>query len=307
MLGDPVKDPVSGKSALTRLNPQFSNINNRGSNGDSYYQAMNVQFQTTNLHRTGISMVANYTFGHSTDDLSTTFSESNNAFSLGYTNPFNPSLDHGNSDFDIRQRLVLAPMYKTPYFGGSKRSLKNEGLGGWQVTGIYTVRTGTPFTFFDSTENASGYNVARYTPASGVVGKRTFKSIPKGQNGGGNNTYTLGTLPDALDWVNPALQVSDWGPYPAAMTARNTFTGPGAWAFDAALTKDFAITERVNLQFRAEAFDLLNHHNLYILAVNNDAANGTDILAAKGGVAAGTPAGANDERRFGQFALKLNF
>src|SRR5262249_17436154 len=41
MLGDPVKDPVSGKSKLTRLNPQFSNINNRGSNGDSYYQAMN--------------------------------------------------------------------------------------------------------------------------------------------------------------------------------------------------------------------------------------------------------------------------
>ena len=317
MLGDPVKDPVSGKSALTRLNPQFSNINNRGSNGDSYYNGMNVQFQSTNLHRTGISLVANYTFAHSTDDLSTTFSETNNAFSLGYTNPFNPALDHGNSDFDIRQRFVVAPIYKAPYFAGSKRSLKNEAFGGWQVTGIYTVRTGTPFTFFDSTNNYSGYNVARYTPAAGVVPQRTFKSIPKGQNGGGNNTYTLGTLPDANPWANSAFAgvdpnnypdgISDWGPWPSTMTARNAFRGPGAWQFDAAISKAFAITERVNMEFRAEGFDLLNHHNLYILGVNNDAAGSTDIQAAKGGVGAGTPAGANDERRFGQFALKLNF
>ncbi len=308
MLGDPLKDPISGKTALTRLNPQYSNINNRGSNGDSYYNGMNVQFETTNLHRTGIGLVANYTFAHSTDDLSTTFSETNNAFSLGYTNPFNPALDHGNSDFDIRQRFVVAPMYKTPYFGGSKLSLKNEALGGWQVTGIYTVRAGAPFTFFDSTNNYSGYNVARYASASGVVPQRTFKSIPKGQNGGGNNTYTLGTLPDANSFGNAALLgISDWGPWPSTMTARNSFRGPGAWNLDAALIKDFAITERVNLQFRAEGFDVLNHHNLYILAVNNDAASGTDILAAKGGVGNGTPAGSNDERRFGQFALKLNF
>ena len=44
----------------------------------------------------------------------------------------------------------------------------NEGLGGWQVTGIYTVRTGVPFTYFDSTNNNSGYQVARYKPAPGI-------------------------------------------------------------------------------------------------------------------------------------------
>ena len=315
MLGDPLKDPVSGNVALTRLNPQYSNINNRGSNGDSYYEGMNVQFQTTNLHHTGLSLVANYTFAHAIDDLSTTFSETNNAFNLGYTNPFNPAMDRGNSDFDIRQRFVLAPMYKTPYFAGSKRSAKNEALGGWQITGIYTVRSGTPFTYYDSTNNATGYNIARYTPAGGVVPQHTFKSIPKGQTGGGTNTYVLGTLPAANSWANPAFAglpgypngISDWGPWPSTMTARNSFRGPGAWNIDAALTKDFAITERVNLQFRAEGFDVLNHHNLYILQANNDVAGGSNILAAKGGVGAGTPAGSNDERRFGQFALKLSF
>jgi len=74
-LGDPIKDPVSGNSALTYVNPQYTNDNNRGSNGDSYYQAANLQFTTQDIHHTGLSLVANYTVAHATDDLSTTFSE----------------------------------------------------------------------------------------------------------------------------------------------------------------------------------------------------------------------------------------
>jgi hypothetical protein len=304
LLGDPVLDPGgSGKTALTRLNPEYSDINNRGSNGDSYYHGMNVKFESRNLYHTGLSFVANYTLAHETDDLSTTFSETNNAFSLGYTDPFNPSLDHGSGDFDIRHRFVFAPIYKTPTIGSS-RSLLNEAFGGWQVTGIYTVRTGTPFTYFDTTNNASGYNVARYTPLNGVVPQHTFKSIPGGTAANGPNLYTIGALPAANSFGNPALLgASDWGPFPAAMTARNSFRGPGAWNVDASLSKTFPIHEQVNLEFRAEGFDVLNHHNLYILAVNNDVGNGNAIQAQKGGVAGGV----NDERRFGQFALKLNF
>ena len=58
--GDPLSD-ANGNVALTRLNNQYSNINNRGSNGDSYYHAFNVQFQSTDLHHTGLSLVGNYT------------------------------------------------------------------------------------------------------------------------------------------------------------------------------------------------------------------------------------------------------
>ncbi len=315
LLGDPTLDPGgSGNTALTRLNPQFSNINNRGSNGDSYYQGVNVQFQSTDLHHTGLSVVANYTYAHATDDLSTTFSETNNAFSLGYTDPFNPKLDHGNGDFDIRHRLVLAPIYKTPYFAG-KKGLLAEALGGYEVTGIYTVHTGTPFTFFDSTNNASGYNIARYTPAGGVVPQHTFKSIPKGVTGGGSNEYVIGTLPVANSFGNPnLLGISDWGPFPATMTARNAFRGPGLWGFDASLSKSFPIKEGISLEFRAEGYNILNHHNLFLLEYNNDAAIYTDpttglstpqITAAKGGI--GNNGGASDERRFGQFAAKINF
>lgn len=309
LLGDPYTDPVSGKSALTRLNPQYSDINNRGSNGDSYYHALNVQFQSDQLQRTGLSIVANYTWSHETDDLSSTFSSSNNEFSLGYTNPFNPSLDHGNGDFDIRHRFVVAPIYQTPKLA-SHGILERELLGGYEVTGIYTVHTGTPFTFFDSTNNASGYNVVRYTPAAGRVPQHTFKNIPSGENGGGNNSYLLGSLPAAVSFGNPNLGgISDWGPYPAGMTARNAFRGPGFWGFDASLSKSFPIGEKYSVELRAEGFNVLNHHNLFIQAAQNDVANYTtgipQIVASKGGI--GNNGGASDERRFGQFAAKINF
>ena len=57
---------------------------------------MNIQFQTTNYRNSGLSLVANYTYAHQLDDLSTAFSETNNAFGLGYTQPFNPGFDHGD-------------------------------------------------------------------------------------------------------------------------------------------------------------------------------------------------------------------
>jgi len=313
MLGDPVTD-ADGNSALTRLNPQYSNVNNRGSGGDSYYEGANVQFQTTNLHNSGLSIVANYTLSHALDDLSTTFSESNNAFSLGYTNPFNPSLDHGNGDLDVRHRLVVAPIFQEPFFKNS-HNLLGEALGGWQVAGIYQAHTGAPFTYYDSTNNFSGYNVARYTPTSNIP-QHTFKSIPSGVDGGGSNTYVIGTLPAANSWgdskfasVDPADYpngISDWGPWPTNMTARNSFRGPGLWNLDLVLSKTFPIRESVNLEFRAEGFNIFNHHNLFVQeALNDFAGSAGQIIASKGGI--GNNGGANDERRFGQFALKLNF
>ncbi len=313
-LGDPLTD-ASGNTGLTRLTNQYSNINTRGSGGDSYYQAMNVQFQSTNYRSSGLSVVANYTYAHQIDNLSTTFAETNNAFGLGYTQPFNPGFDRGNGDLDIRHRFVVAPMYRTPFFVNS-HNWKEQAFGGWQLTGIYTVRTGTPFTYFDSTNNNSGYQYARYTPAAGVVPKRTFKSIPSGMTSD-SNSYVIGNLPEAVSWANPALPssslpdgISDWGPFPSTMVGRNSFRGPGAWTFDVALTKTFPIREQINVEFRAEGFNILNHHNLFIQQGLNDVANvgagvPVPITASKGGI--GNNNGANDERRFGQFALKFNF
>lgn len=325
-LGDPIVDPnppagTKANSALTYNNPHFSNDNNRGSNGDSYYNAVNVGFTANDVRHSGLSVVANYTYAHSLDDLSSTFSETgtgNNVGGLGYMNAFNPGLDHGNSDFDITHRLVLAPIYRTPSFFRDKGHGLAQLLGGYQLTGIYTVRTGTPFTFSDSTNNNSNYGLVRYNPASPNF-QHLFKNIPAGTSGGGNNSYVISgatALPLDVPFGNPALAipnypmgVSDLGPYPSTMTARNTFRGPGAYNLNVSVSKTFPLHERLNLELRAEGFDVTNHHNLYIQESQLDAANfsGTNpqVIASKGGV--GTNGGANDERRFLQFAAKINF
>jgi outer membrane receptor protein involved in Fe transport len=318
LLGDSYTDPqgrinpATGQvyQALTTLNPQYASIFTRGSGADSYYHGANVQFQTTNLHQTGLSVVANYTLAHSIDDLSTTFSETNNTMNVGYTDPFNPRLDRGNSDLDVRQRVVVAPIYEEPYFKNAG-TLTRATLASWEISGIFQAHTGSPFTYFDSTSNMTGYNIPRYTPSSPVT-QRTFKSIPQGASGGASNAYVLGELPLPNSWGNPNLGgASDWGPWPASMAGRNSFRGPGMWNVDAAVSKIIPLHDRYKLEFRAEGFNILNHHNLYLLESKFDAFNFGDgganpqIIAAKGGV--GNNGGANDERRFGQFSLELNF
>ncbi len=316
-LGDPILSLSSASNGYSRLNNQYSDINDRGSNGDSHYNGMNIGLQMNNVHRTGLSVTANYTFAHSMDDISSTFSESNSASNgignLGYLNPFNPGLDYGASDFDTRHRFVLAPIYETPWFKGNN-SMKGRLLGGYLVTGIYTVRTGTPFTYSDSTNSlnaGAGSGIPRYLPSSPITNAKFNKIVSQS----GPNVYNIGTLPAASPYPASSLPyggISDFGPYPVGMSSRNAFYGPGAWNFDLAASKSVPITERISVELRAEGFNIFNHHNLYALDSNNDVANfGYDptlltpqvIQARKGGV----NGGANDERRFGQFAARITF
>lgn len=319
-LGDPIQD-ATGKFIYSRLNNQYGSINNRGTGGDAYYNGMNAGFQMNDISKTGLAITANYTYAHSTDNISSTFSESNSASNgvgnLGYLDPFNPGLDHGSSDFDIRHRFVFAPIYQTPWFRNG-HSWKSMLLGNYLATGIYTVRTGTPFTFSDSSNSLNAgvaAGIPRYTP-SALIKNRTFTGST-GQVAGQANTYSLASLPAAVNFSNAALGgISDFGPYPLNMTTRNAFRGPGAWNFDLAASKSFPIREGITLELRAEGFDIFNHHNLYVIDATNDVANygyvtngpaptpiSLPVQAKKGGV----NGGANDERRFGQFALKLNF
>jgi hypothetical protein len=148
----------------SRLNPQFTGINWRGSNGDSYYHALNVRVQSTNFASLGLTLSANYTWAHAVDDLSTTFSEvQNSAANLGYLDPFHPGIDRGNADFDIRHRLSLSFVYEPP-IGKDSTGWKREVLGGWSIAPIFTANTGSPFTVYDCT-NAIEY-CPRYTPAT---------------------------------------------------------------------------------------------------------------------------------------------
>jgi hypothetical protein len=310
-LGDPLTPGV-----FSRPNPQYSGINTRGSNGTSRYNAMNVRLQSTNLHHTGLSIVANYTWSHAMDDLSSTFADSTGGASagignLGYLDPTHPKLDWGSADYDIRHRIAISTIWETPWFK-SGSGWKRQALGGWTMVPVFTARTGTPFSVFDTTNSinaSSGYGIPRYVPGGSIPSYQVGSA--SSANALGPNDYAVLTLPAANSFTG-LLGISDFGPYPSNMTRRNAFRGPGAWNADFALTKSFPVTERLKLEFRAEGFDIFNHHNLYANALNFDAANFSSgpviIDALKGGLGTNNVLGVNhDERRFGQFALRITF
>src|SRR5207248_5808029 len=97
-----------------RLNFQYSNINTRGSNANSLYNGFNAGLRSSNLFNAGLALNVQYTWAHTQDVLSTTFSESNNQFNLGLLDPFNPKLDWGNADYDVRHRIVVSGIWDLP-------------------------------------------------------------------------------------------------------------------------------------------------------------------------------------------------
>ncbi len=308
---------------LTRANQQFTSINNRGTRAFSHYNAVNVKFQTQEVGRTGITLQTNYTYAHALDNLSSTFSEnstgSNGVGNLGYTNPADVWLDYGNSDFDIRHRLALSATWQEPFLKTGK-GIAKQVAGGWSISPIFTVRTGVPFTIADSTNSLNAltgpYGIPRYVP-SGPISFHTGAGVDSGSP----NLFNLLTLPPTNSFANPAFAtvdpvdfpngISDFGPYSANMTTRNAFYGPRAWNFDLAVAKNFFLTERFSLEFRAEGYDIFNHVNMYVNGFNADAgffAGGPVVIQGlKGGLGNLANNGQHDERRFGQFALRLKF
>ena len=306
-----------------RINPQFTGINFRSSNGDSYYHGLNVRFQSNNFGTSGLTLSANYTWSHAIDNLSTTFSETNNAFNLGFLDPFNPGLDRGNADFDVRHRVVASAVWEVPWLRND-RSVAGHILGGWSVAPIFTANTGSPFSVYDCT---FGFNAcARYTPAT-TAGLRLEGSDDPPAAGANNFNYLV--LPPAATQPNPVLDptgagfgLSDLPPYPANMTRRNAFRGPGHWNLDFGVYKNFAITERVGLQFRGELFNLFNHANMFVIGTSADVAT-SSIAAGEPGCPAGggacpvvqsrrgglglNPTSDTRERRNVQLGVKLTF
>jgi hypothetical protein len=309
-------DDPTGKTAmcLTRPNMQYSAINMRGSNGSSNYQGLNIGFQTQNLRHSGLDLALNYTWSHTLDNLSSTFGDSlqggsGYVGSLGYTDLAHPMIDWGNADFDLRHRISLSPIWNLPWYQqGHGSQLQREVFGGWSLSGIFTARTGAPFSVFDESTVAVGYTIPRLIPAT----KPTFNvGSPKAV---GQNNFNALTIPAPLfsHSLNSTLGMSDLGPFPSTMTHRNSFRGPGAWNADAALQKDFPITERVGVQFRVEGFDFLNHHNYYVNTTglyytHGAASKPLTVPEEKGGLGTLASNGNHDERRFGQFALKITF
>jgi hypothetical protein len=305
-------------NAGNRLNLQYSNMNYRSDQGYSHYNALNVKYAVQNLGNRGLGLTANYTWSHALDNLSSTFSDSNGAgasglYQLGYVDAFNPKLNYGNADFDIRHRFSLAGTWEVPWYKNSSNVFARNAIGGWGIGSILSIRTGSPFSIYDC-NNASATACPLYIssvalPTSGSstsVGGNLFNYIALPNTGGvvDNQAVSLATPTcTGLDHVGCTYSTNG-----QAYPERNQFFGPHFWNIDMNFYKTFRITERFGLQFRAEMYNILNHHNQYVTSENLDVSSLSSpfIQTEKGGIY-GVPGQPTDERRNIQFALRLMF
>jgi hypothetical protein len=253
--------------APVRANLQYGNINFRGADGDSYFDGLDLALNSRNIYHSGLTLTAHYTWSHSIDNTSSTFTDGgSNNDNLGYLDPLNHRLDRGASDFDIRHRIIVAPVYEVPYFKETT-GVKKLLLDGFSVSTILTATTGNPFTEFDSGDEgvAKAPRAAFNKPVSY---KRTGSAVDISSTYGAN-TFGYLQVPDYTaanyaEGVNPICGCSDFGPFPSNMSARNAFSGPGQWNVDATAAKQFAINARYGLQIRGEAYNIANHANMYL-------------------------------------------
>jgi len=234
-----------------------------------------------------------------------------------------PRLDRGNSLFDIRHRLVLNYVWQLP--GQNLHGIMGAVLGGWSYSGVWSFQTGAHWEPF----RGGAANLSEITitdPVNNPDGVCTATDVNSGncQNLGGDYNLDHGRndRPDStLASFNPSRDLWKTGWFDpntgdplasglpvfstpclgcASNLGRNTFVGPGLWASDMTLAKLFKFTERVNLKFEAQAFNIFNRAN-FLLATAGGSGN-NDIRLGNFGQAGGTLNSRNL-----QFGLKLTF
>ena len=290
------------------LNPQYGPINVRGDKAYSLYNGVTLRSMVNNIANSGLQLNFNYTWSHATDNLSSSFSDTNGLatsggdYVLGLLNAFEPNIGKGSSDFDIRQRVVVSAVWAEPAFKDG-HGWAGRLLGGWSLSPIFTARTGSPYSIYDCTWNYYYCPYAAFTspvPVNGNGAPPAVSSTP--------NTFNFLQLPvNAMDhWTNPTYFFSDLPPYPNDMTGRNTFRGPGYWNLDVGVYKTIQLSERFKLQLRGEAYNIFNHANLYVVGAAANTAATSIIPACYGCAPIGTPQ-SEDDRRNLQLAAKLIF
>ncbi len=199
------------------------------------------------------------------------------------TNPLDPRFDRGMADFDARQRLVLSPLWQIP-LGNHGSRLKQNILGGWEVSTITSFQSGNPFTLYSS-NGASETNEGLDRP--NVVGPiqvfsnprqlRTFSPSADGIHGSCLQGTTTGFF--LIDPTNLVCSVGPPAgqPLPANTTliqggvplftygnmGRNVLRGPGINNWDISILKNFKFTESKSLQFQSNFFNAFNHAQFY--------------------------------------------
>jgi Carboxypeptidase regulatory-like domain/TonB dependent receptor len=281
---------------------------------NSSYNSLQASLKKQMSH--GLLLNVNYTYSHTIDNGSTWHSGATTANGAaageGYTTDQTlPGLDRGNSLFDIRQRLVLNYVYQLP--GQNLKGITGAILGGWSYNGIWAFQTGAHWEPFTSLQRLlTGDCTTAGIAAGDCVNQGGDYNLDRGNNDRPDSTKSA-FQPNRDTWRTGWVDAATGGPAQAGLPVfsapclgcagnlgRNTFVGPGLWTADMTLSKTFKITERFNLKFDAQGFNVFNRSNFILATAGGGAHN--KITDGAFGQAAGTLNARNL-----QFGLKLSF
>jgi hypothetical protein len=232
----------------------YGSVGEIASVANSGYNAMEASLRKRFNH--GLSFLASYTWSHSIDDVSS-FNITGSASQpvAGENdlaqNPFDLAAERGPSMFDARNRLVLSYQWSLPFLKHSS-NWYGKILGDWQLNGIFTAMSGTPFTVFDSND------VSLQGQAPEISGFSSNRPNVIGNPNSGPRTaaewFNVSAFQQIIQDPNsPVEQFGDEG--------RNAVEGPGYVNWDLSAVKNIRLTESKEVQFRGELFNVLNHTN----------------------------------------------
>ena len=264
MITPDINQPIPGASSIAsrRPYPAFSGISIYRAEGSSIYHSF--QASATKRLASGLNLQMNYTYAHAIDngDFQSVPQDSNNL-----------RAERGSGVSDLRQRMVISWIYSLPFLS------KNRYLGGWQLSGLSNMYTGTAFT---PTSSINTLNIGGGTQRPDRIGSGVLAN------------------PTVQQWFDITAFKTP-GQYQFGNSGRNILYGPGTLQFDAALMKNFYLREGKpwRVQFRGEAFNIANTPQLNN-PNSNIGSNGAGQINS-----AGSPATFQRTARQIQFAIKL--
>ena len=297
LVGGALVRPFPKLSASSQFRPgaNLGNINEVTSGTNSNYNALVVELNRRLSH--GLQIISSYTYSKSIDD------NSLNSQGTILQNSLDLANSRGLSDFNVRHRGVVSGFYELPFHG-------NRLIAGWEVGTIVQAQTGNPL---NVTSGISNFTSTTALTAGG--GLRPDLLMPVGTTGNPAQWFTNAvacaeaaqtgiTQPLCSATPNAAFGLPV-GATPAGdhfgHLGRNALTGPGFVNTDLSLVKNTKLTERMNLQFRTEAFDVFNHPNFGNPNLNPQSGSFGKITSTR------FPTGDFGSARQLQVSLKLQF
>jgi len=218
---------------------------------NSTYNSLQVSWRINAWH--GLTSNLNYTWSHSIDDASDGEDYVPNAAQP--TDSTNLSGNRGNSNFDIRNRLTWNFIYEFPNRTGSWQRLTN----GWGINGILTVQSGQPFHLIYTADDYDGSG--SFFPKPDVVAPIKYNYHDPTQF----LDLSSFAVPCTFDGLGTSAQDCVFANGVNSMhfgnLGRNSLLGPNFRQFDFSLFKNTQLTERLKMELRFEAYNLLNHPN----------------------------------------------